>query len=414
LPGIIVPSVHSRRALIVGGSVGGLFAANLLRANGWDVAVFERAAGDLATRGAAIGLTVELLEVMQGLGLRLQSSAGTNVRSYVALAQDGSIALELPRLAATGAWSHIYRPLREALPDACYRAAAALQRIAQDGEGVTAIFADGSRATGDLLIGADGIYSTVRQQLLPEARPEYAGYVAWRGVLDEADVLPGDRDLVFNHLIFCFPPGELLLSIPIPADDADVSAARGRRCCYIWYRPVDFATELPRLCTDASGKQHGVTIPPPLIRPELVRDLKADAHRLLPPVAARMVEFAERPLFQAIFDLASARLAFGRVALLGDAAFVARPHVVAGVTKAALDAQCLADVLSDSAIDLDGALARYERERRDLGQKIIAHARYLGAYLAKNAENIPPDAPSDRRPDIMLRDYGAPHLFRRT
>jgi len=398
------------RALIIGGSVGGLFAANLLRAKGWDVAVYERAAGDLASRGAAIGLTQELMDVMRGLGLRPDFAAGTSVHSYIALDRDGAVIHELARTGVTGAWSHVYRPLREALPDDCYRAGVVLTRVAQDANGVTAHFADGSSASGDLLIGADGIYSTVRAQLLPEARPAYAGYVAWRGIIDEADVELADRDLVFNRLLFCFPGGELLLAIPIPADDTGVVAARGRRACYIWYRPVD-ERGLAQLCTDASGKQHGITIPPPLIRPELIADLTAGARTLLPPVLCRMVERAERPLFQAMFDLASPQMVIGRVVLLGDSAFVARPHVVAGVTKAALDAKGLVDAL-EAEPDLATALARYERERRAFGDAIVTHARYLGDFLT-DPEVGDPDRPSDRRPDVMLRDYGAPHLLRR-
>src|SRR4029079_17152413 len=140
-----------------------------------------------------------------------------------------------------------------------------------------------------------------------------------------------DRDLVFNRLLFCFPGGELLLAIPIPADDTGVVAARGRRARYIWYRPVD-ERGLAVLCTDASGRQHGITIPPPLIRPELIADLPAGGPALpppelcvyftagprarLPPVLCRMVERAERPLFQAMFDLASPQMVIGRVVLL--------------------------------------------------------------------------------------------------
>jgi len=124
-----------------------------------------------------------------------------------------------------------------------------------------------------------------------------------------------------------------------------------------------------------------------------------------------MVERAERPLFQAMFDLASPQMVIGRVVLLGDSAFVARPHVVAGVTKAALDAKGLVDAL-EAEPDLATALARYERERRAFGDAIVTHARYLGDFLT-DPEVGDPDRPSDRRPDVMLRDYGAPHLLRR-
>ena len=203
----------------------------------------------------------------------------------------------------------------------------------------------------------------------------------------------------------------MLLCIPMPGDEA--SGITARRCCYVWYRSADEET-LRQLCTDASGRRHGTSIPPQTIRPEVIDDLKATAARLFAPVVADIVARAEQPLLQAISDLESPQLVFGRVALLGDAAFVARPHVTAGVTKAALDAQCLADAVSAGSGDLDAALATYDRERRDFGSKLVAYARQLGAHLEAKAADptARDDAGYARRPAELLRDYGAPHLFR--
>jgi 2-polyprenyl-6-methoxyphenol hydroxylase-like FAD-dependent oxidoreductase len=198
----------------------------------------------------------------------------------------------------------------------------------------------------------------------------------------------------------------MMVCVPIPAEET--ARAGPRRCCYVWYRPTDYDHELPALCTDANGRRHGITIPPPLIRHEVIADLKASAARLFPTAIAALVARVERPLLQAIFDLESPRMVFDRVALLGDAAFVARPHVIAGVTKAALDAQGLAEALAAEP-ELASALARYDAERRNFGAKIVAHARYLGASL--QASKIP-GAAREPRPDIILRDYGAPHLLR--
>jgi 2-polyprenyl-6-methoxyphenol hydroxylase-like FAD-dependent oxidoreductase len=402
------------RALIIGGSVGGLLAANLLRNAGWDVIVFERAAEGLASRGAAIGLTEELIEVMQQIGVRLDYSLGIKVRSFISLDRSGVITHEIRRHQVAGAWAHVYRLLKDTLPVNCYSSGMVLDHIEQDGRTVTAIFADGSQARGDLLIGADGVNSTVRQQLLPKVAPRYAGYVAWRGIVEESDILPADRDLIFDHLTFCFPEDEMLLCIPFPGDDTLDPRGRNRRCCYAWYRPVDYKETLPQLCTDSEGRRHGVSIPPPLIRSEVIRELKASAEDLFSPSIARIVARADRPLFQAVFDLESPQIVFRRVVLLGDAAFVARPHVAAGVTKAALDALCLAAVLSNPGVDLDHALAYYDRERRGFGTKLVAYGRQLGAYLEAKGERQMKqnDMRLDRRPEVVLRDYGAPHLFR--
>jgi len=396
--------------LVIGGSVGGLFAANLLHRVGWDVVVFERTVGELASRGAGIGVTLELLTVMQHVGIELNATMGVAVPSFIWLDRNSRVLHEEHRHQVTSAWARIYRPLKDALPRECYRSGMVLDHVEQDEGRVTAIFADGSHADGDVLIAADGAHSTVRRELLPGVEPQYAGYVAWRGMVEEPDVAPADRGLLFEHIAFCFPDGEMLLSIPIPGHD-DNTRRGARRCYFVWYRPVDYERCLPDLCTDATGKHHGVSIPPPLIRAEVVDELRARAQAVLPLEIGRVVLKAAQPMLQPIFDLESPRMTFGRVVLLGDAAFVARPHVVAGVTKAALDAQTLADALEAADGDMHAALAHYDRTRRQSGCEVVRHARYLGAHLeAQPGRSEKREA--SVRPELILRDYGAPHLFR--
>ena len=118
---------------MIGGSVGGLFAAHLLRGAGWDVAVFERAAGDLGDRGTGIGTREELFAVMRRIGLATDASIGIGVEGRVGLDRDGHVIHELPVRAVTSAWSRIWRPLRQALPDACYAGGKALAGIEPNG-----------------------------------------------------------------------------------------------------------------------------------------------------------------------------------------------------------------------------------------------------------------------------------------
>jgi 2-polyprenyl-6-methoxyphenol hydroxylase-like FAD-dependent oxidoreductase len=397
--------------LVVGGSVGGLFAAHLLRSIGWDVEVFERSAGDLASRGTGIGTAEALFAVMQRIGVRLDASIGISVRSRLGLDRRGNVVAEVPAGDRLTAWARIYRALKDALPAECYHFNRAVQHVAQDVHGVTAEFADGSRVAGDLLVAADGLDSTVRRQLLISVEPRYAGYVAWRGVVEGRDTPIEIQTRFFDHLTFCFPEGELLLAMPNPGAGDDLGPQR-RRYYFVWYRPVDFEEALPRLCTDSSGRQHGVTIPPPLIRPEVIQDLKAKAEGLLPPPMAAVVHRTEQPLLHAVFDLESPQVVFGRVALLGDAAFVARPHVAAGVSKAALDAQSLVDALAASPGDLNRALAQYDREERHFGSRLVARARVLGAHL--EAHRKPPVQDHRTTPrwtqEGYIREYGAGDL----
>ncbi len=364
----------SRHALIIGGSLGGLFAAHLLRAAGWRVDVFERSAEDLAGRGLGLGTHDAMIAVLRRIGIDVDTPLGVATHSYLWLDASGGINGDVPLPRVMTAWARLYRPLKDALPAQCYHSGKALVRVEQGDSGVTALFADGTRASGHLLVGADGARSALRAQMLPQARPEYAGYVAWRALLAEKDVAPADRELLFTRNSFCIPDGELLVSYPVPARDGDLRPGK-RDYNIVWYRPVDQAA-LTDLNTDASGQRHE-QIPPPLIRPDVTAAVKAAGRALLAPCLADIIERTTRPSFQAIYDLTSPRLVFGRAALLGDAAFVARPHVGAGVTKAGLDAACLADALAANG-DIDAALAHYGRTRKEAGDWIVARGRSFG------------------------------------
>jgi 2-polyprenyl-6-methoxyphenol hydroxylase-like FAD-dependent oxidoreductase len=279
------------------------------------------------------------------------------------------------------------------------------ERLEAEGDAVTAMFADGSRVTADLLVGADGFRSTVRAQVLPDLKPTYAGYVAWRALAPEGDLPPATWAAIEDVYVFCVPEGELLVSYSVPTRDED--RARGRHSYnVVWYRPADDRA-LADLCTDANGRLHEFSIAPPLIRPEIVSAMQASARALLAPPMADVFEHARQPFFQPIYDLASPHLAIGRVVLLGDAAFVARPHVGAGVTKAALDAMCLADAIRTAGDNLTAALAHYDLQQRRLGDWCVARGRQMGARIRARlpGEPAPSQAELDRRAAKSIRDY---------
>jgi 2-polyprenyl-6-methoxyphenol hydroxylase-like FAD-dependent oxidoreductase len=370
--------MSTRRALIIGGSLGGLLAAHLLRDAGWDVVVFERNAEDLTGRGAGISTHPQLIDILRHVGIAFDESMGIKVDTVLCLDRSGHTYLREPTSRTMSSWGRLYRSLRDPLPPGSYRLGMSLQGVEQDADSVTAVFADGTRVTGDLLVGADGLRSTVREQLLPDLAPNYAGYVAWRAMLDESEVPPDIHAEIFERYTFCLPEGEQCLAYPVPGRNNETEPGR-RAYNIVWYRPADPDQALVDLCTDASGRCHGTSIPPPLIRPEVTAAIKATARALVAPQVAEIFARA-RPFFQPIFDLESPRTVFGRVALLGDAAFVARPHVGAGVTKASLDAASLADAVRED--DLAAGLIRYQSKQRPFGSCLVALGREEGAYLS--------------------------------
>jgi 2-polyprenyl-6-methoxyphenol hydroxylase-like FAD-dependent oxidoreductase len=353
-----------RRALIIGGSMSGLLAAMMLMRRGWEVDVFERVPGELAGRGAGIVAQGELIARLRALGLEVRD-LGVAITTRKILDAGGGVIATSERPQVLTAWERVYRVLRDAFPGERYHRGRGLRAFTQDRDGVVAHFSDGGTAEGDVLIGADGLRSSVRQQCLPAVVPLYAGYVAWRALIPEGALPPAIHRDLFEAMTFCLPPGEQFIGYPIAGPDNGLRPGQ-RRYNVVWYRPADEANELPALLTDEHGVTHAISIPPPLIRRDAVAAMRAAAERLLAPQFRAIVQLIDEPLLQPIYDLASPRLAFGRVAILGDAAFVARPHVAAGLSKAADDA---------------AALRRFEAERLPVGHRIIERARHLGAHL---------------------------------
>ena len=394
------------RALVIGGSLGGLFAANLLLRQGWEVDVFEHSGKALAGRGAGIITHPGLFACLKRIGIAIDDSFGVDIPERVTFDRDGTTLATLPLPQCLTTWGRLYELLKNAFPAERYHFGCSFSRLEQNTGSVTAHFAGGAEATGDLLLGADGIRSAVRAQLLPEAKPLYAGYVAWRGLADETAFSTHTHRELFPRFAFCLPAREQMLGYPVAGFTN--STQPGRRCYnFVWYRPAQESRELQHLCTDIAGRSHDMAMPPPLIRPEVLAATRHAADELLAPQFAEVVRHTRQPFFQAIFDLESPRMVFGRAALLGDAAFVARPHCGMGVTKAAGDAMLLADALRDADNDISAALVAYEAKRTQVGSAVVGYGRELGAYLQGSSDA---EAARHHTPQAVMREI-ATHEF---
>jgi 2-polyprenyl-6-methoxyphenol hydroxylase-like FAD-dependent oxidoreductase len=373
-------------AVVVGGSLGGLFAGLLLRQAGWHVDIYERVAGELSGRGAGIVVQPALIGRLRALGLN-PADLGVSVETRKLFDADGRVAATLRCPQILTAWERVYRFLRDAFPGGNYHRGKALTGISQDADSVVATFGDGEQAEADVLIGADGIRSTVRQLYVPRAAPQYAGYAAWRALLDERDFPPAAHAELFPFMSFGLPPGEQFLGYPVAGPGNDLREGH-RRYNVIWYRPAEERTALADLLTDAQGVRHEISIAPSLIRREHIEGMRAAAQRLGRQLR-EVVGMIREPLLQPIYDLETLSMAFGRVAIVGDAAFVARPHVAAGITKAADDAAALAGALRAEE-NVEVALKRFEVARLPDNRRMIERARHLGAYLqaTKTAEEL--------------------------
>lgn len=398
------------KAIVVGGSLGGLLAANMLMRDGWNVEIFERTPEALVGRGAGIVTHPELFEALAAAGVAVDDSIGVHVDRRITLSREGKVLSERAMPQTLTAWGKIYEVLNHAFTGT-YRTGATVVSADTHGDHAVVTLQDGSAHRADLVVAADGFRSGLREQWLPAAGLEYAGYIAWRGLVDEAQLSAGTRADIFEQFAFCLPPHEQILGYPV-AGAANSTAPGQRRYNFVWYRATREDDELPDLLTDASGKCWRNGIPPALIRPGVLADMESAATELLAPQFAEVVAKTAQPLFQPIFDLTVPRMAFGRIALLGDAAFVARPHCGMGVTKAAGDAMALVRALGSGAPVAD-ALAAYSSERVQIGHAIVEHARHLGAYMQAQLKSDEERAMAERyrTPEAVMRETAVSRRF---
>jgi 2-polyprenyl-6-methoxyphenol hydroxylase-like FAD-dependent oxidoreductase len=368
-----------KKAIIVGGSMAGVVAGNLLVRQNWSVDILERTRGGLEGRGTGIVPQRSLLAALSCAGVTVRPDIGIHVVKRVAYDRAGVVFATHPYEQYSTSWSLIYNLLRDALPERHFHSGRNVVQVVYDRDNATAITDDGTRFEGDLVIGADGMRSTIRRILFPKIEPQYAGYLAWRGMLEERHASPEFVESCFSSLNFSFPRGEELIGYPVAGANGSVDLGR-RRFNIMWYRPVTPGAELRDFFTGTDGVHYESGIPPQLVRPRLISAMKEEAHRLLPPVFANVIGRMDGMFVQAIYDLRSEWMGKGRVAIIGDAAFIARPHCGAGVAKAADDAVALASAL-DANEDIETGIGEFSAERTKAGNAAVDWAAHLGSYF---------------------------------
>jgi 2,6-dihydroxypyridine 3-monooxygenase len=365
------------RVAVVGGSLGGLTAALVLRDLGCEVDVFERSTRELAGRGAGIVVldaTSRYVRERTDLDIDALTTRTGRLRYLDA---GGAVVFDEPRAYRYSSWQTIYSALLDRFGRDAYYFGKEARAYAQHGRAVEVRFADGGTGSWDLVVCADGIGSAGRALLQPEAGPAYAGYVAWRGTVAEADLGEAARGLLADSIVYQVLERSHILLYPIPALDGSVRPGT-RLANWVWYRNYAAGAAYDDLMTDRHGVRRDTTLPPGSARDEHVADVRAFAATHLAPQLADVVERTEQPFVQGIFDIEVERMAAGRMCLVGDAAFALRPHAAAGTAKAAADGWALGEELATAGGDVEAALTRWEPRQLALGRAVLARTRRNG------------------------------------
>jgi 2-polyprenyl-6-methoxyphenol hydroxylase-like FAD-dependent oxidoreductase len=391
-----------KKALIIGGSMAGLFAGNLLHQAGWDVIILEKSSVPLISRGTGLATHPGLIKALQAAHAQFDpATLGVNTDRRFFNTRDGRILAEavVPQQMTT--WARLLKSLLLAFPGDRYRLNQTVTQVIDGNHEQLAQveLSDGQVLHADLVVAADGHRSEVRRKLFQAPALAYSGYVAWRAMIQRDQLSPEAQQFIGDGFGFQQSPGQQMVGYAVLSPEDEQVGVN-----IVWYRRTD-ADRLRDILTDARGVHHPEGIAPHLLRAEVLDQIRQDAHDLLHPAWSQVVREAPEILVQAINDGWCDRMALNRVAMVGDAAFVVRPHVGQGVVKAAGDALALLEQLQCHPHDLPMALQAFSELRVPMGHLAVKMARQLGAVIA------PPDpALAD-----WARYYADPtHLIRET
>ncbi len=362
---------------IVGGSLGGLTAACLLRDAGHEVVVFERSPVRLEQRGAGIGFlpaTYRYLHERAGVDLAKISVPTSHIRYLDAL---GNVVHDESHNYLFSSWNTVYASTLDHFGASNYHLDFEMSSFIQTLDSVSVNFTNGRSVESHVLVAADGIGSMARNTLIPTSKSVYAGYVAWRGMVRESTLPASVCQRLSDAITYFVYPHSHILVYPIPDHDGRVTNG-DRLINFVWYCNYEPGQELTKLLTDKNGLLREVSVPLGLVSESNIASMKAMARANLPTILSDIVQATAEPFVQVIYDVEIDEMAFGRICLLGDAAMVVRPHAAAGTAKAAADGWALAEALEKyDSVSL--ALEAYQNSQLALAKNLLERTRRVGA-----------------------------------
>lgn len=364
------------RAVVIGGSIGGLTAALLLRDLGFDVDIYERTPSDLDGRGGGIVLQPDTLRWFRERSTQRPEDVSTTTNWVQYIDSDNRLIDRDARSWSHTSWGTFYRALLADFGREHYHLGEFACGFDQDEDSVTVRFVSGRREVASLVVIADGVTSANRARIDPDVTLDYSGYIGWRGTVDEANLTPETAALLNDAVTYNVVPHSQITMYPIPSERG---VAKGQRLMnYVWYRNVTAGPDLDEMLTSKQGFLGKVSVHPNQVQDRYVDEMRDTATRILAPAAAEVVTATEAPFIQVVWDSRASRMVNGRVALIGDAACGARPHAAAGTAKAAADAWALSDALAAAAGNVAEALEKWEPGQLELSSNLLTRVKAMG------------------------------------
>ncbi|KAH9905850.1 FAD/NAD(P)-binding domain-containing protein [Xylariomycetidae sp. FL2044] len=391
--------------VIVGGSLGGLATGLALKALGHDTTILERnPAPLLQDQGAGIVAGGDTLAFFKRYNRCDRPLAVHSVRRQY-LDKEGNIVHKEDMPQNMTSWDLTYYLMRAnydgiespycSVPEPAPGHGKAVHfhdrqvtDFKDEGESVRVFWKSSKGETGeisaDILIGADGPSSTIRQILEPQVERKYAGYCALRGTMKESEASEKTREAFSHRFTFFHCPGIQILAYLIPGKDGTVEPGE-RLINFVYYANFpEGSAELEEIMTDKNGRRRPITMPPGMTDPDAWEKQRVIARERLPPQFAEIVCGTQRPFVQAVTDVISPQHEYmgGKVVLIGDALAGFRPHTVASTSQAAFDAMIYADYVA-------GKVSREEWKKQTLGFARFIQQRGVDMGQHSQYEDLP-------------------------
>jgi len=358
---------------IIGASIAGCATANLLTRAGFQVQVFEKRAPEaMAELGAGIVLPSDLIRELKN-----QKVIDKNLSSLLLSTRDFFIRAtkkgkekfvgSIPMSAEAIHWGELYQQVEKQLPKNIVAYNSKVKELQVQSDKVLLLFDNDKSFVADYVICADGYQSLGRRVLYPDIQPKFTDYTCWQGVCYYNDVTISEH-LNKKVLYYVYEKGVLLI-YEIPSLRKDIS-----NITWFFYEVID--NEHPFV---KDNKVH-VNI----YQDDMTENYKNYLHQLakahLPDFAKDVIIKTEKPFTHAIYDTSVPKYYADRVALIGDAGILLRPHLGSGATKALQDALALFQSVNKE-VNFEAAIKEWAHKRQQAADHLFGLSRAFGDFL---------------------------------
>ncbi|MBP6918405.1 MAG: NAD(P)-binding protein [Legionellaceae bacterium] len=394
-----------KKVIVIGGSIAGCTSAILLSRLGADVTILERSGG---RSGLGSGISLPETIVRQCIEHDLFDAdipqLKLNGRSFIRKKEQGETDQETfwtqaLRVIAFN-WADVYQNLRSRIDSESYHTNTTVIGIEPNEHGYQIKTSTGKMYAADLIIAADGVDSNTRAGLLPDVHPIYAGYIAWRGLLDEQSLV--EESIFDEHTpYYVFPNGHLLLyRVPGP------NYRRTGQIILSWTLYENRQGQsLSDLLIDNQGKQHTRSLPAGSLTEQHVQHLHAIAKDVLPESVLKYIFHTRQPFIHAIFDCHTPSYPHNHIIFVGDAAGTLRPHSGSGVFRALANGLSFAKLIeSNPEKELSDYVTMWKNSQSQLFSDEIPKATRMGEALVTHSPDwmqMNPDSMNQWWGDVM-------------